>query len=214
MAVKGLKPVTIAGIELDALISDDKSYQQDIPDYPTEEGYSVSDTIILKPITVGITAYIANTPVTWSSRHGISSSRVNSVCKQLEQLYFSRKLVKVVTTDAIYTNMGITSMQITKSKELGNARQITLSLKKVYVTKRKTVKIPSYILKSGETAANAGKATTSKSSSSAGNSSGASSSSSGGSGSSSGGSGSSSSKSNSSKSHSILYGAASSLGFI
>lgn len=211
MAVNGLKPVTIAGIELDALISDDKSYQQDIPDYPTEEGYSVSDTIILKPITVGITAYIANTPVTWSGRHGISSGRVNSVCKQLEQLYFSRKLVKVVTTDAIYTNMGITSMQITKSKELGNARQITLSLKKVYVTKRKTVKIPSYILKSGETAANAGKATTSKLSSSAGSSS---SSGSSGSGSKSGGSGSSSSKSNSSKSHSILYGAASSLGFI
>ncbi|MEG1716199.1 MAG: hypothetical protein RR275_05265 [Lachnospiraceae bacterium] len=207
MAVKGLKPVTIAGIELDALISDDKSYQQDIPDYPTEEGYSVSDTIILKPITVSIVAYVANTPVTWSSRHGISSGRVNSVCKQLEQLYFSRKLVKVVTTDAIYTNMGITSMQITKSKELGNSRQISLSLKKVYVTKRKTVTIPSYILKSGETVANAGKATTSTSSNSAGNSSGSGSVGSGGSSSSSG-------KSNSSKAHSILYGAASSLGFI
>lgn len=202
-----MKPVTIAGIELDALISDDKSYQQDIPDYPTEEGYSVSDTIILKPITVSIVAYVANTPVTWSSRHGISSGRVNSVCKQLEQLYFSRKLVKVVTTDAIYTNMGITSMQITKSKELGNSRQISLSLKKVYVTKRKTVTIPSYILKSGETVANAGKATTSTSSNSAGNSSGSGSVGSGGSSSSSG-------KSNSSKAHSILYGAASSLGFI
>lgn len=206
MSVKNLKPVSIAGIELDALISDDKTYQQDIPDYPTEEGYSVSDTIILKPITVSIVAYIANTPVTWSKQHGISSTRVNSVCKKLEELYFSRKLVKVVTTDAIYTNMGITSMQITKSKELGNARQISLSLKKVYVTKRKTVKIPSYVLKSGETAANAGKATTSTSSSSAGSSNNTSSSS--------GSSSSSSSKSNSSKSHSILYGAASSLGFV
>lgn len=205
---RAINPVSVAGIEFDALISDDKNYTQEIPDYPTEAGFSVSDTIILKPITVNLVLYVSNTPVTWSDRHGISSGRVNDVCKKLEELYFSRELVKVVTPDAIYTDMGISSMQITKSKELSNARQVSLALKKVYVTKRKTVYIPEYILKSGETAANAGKATTSaaeSTSSNSGNSSGSSSGSWSGSG---------SAASDSKKACSILYGAVSSLGFL
>lgn len=159
------QPVSIAGIEFDALISEDKSYQQEIPEYPTEDGYSISDTIILKPITVNLVLYISNTPVTWYRRHGISTVRVQDVMKKLEDLYFQRTLIKVVTPDAIYTDMGITSMQISKSKELSNCRQVSLGLKKVYVTSRKTVDIPEYILKSGDTAANAGKAITSTSAS-------------------------------------------------
>ncbi len=206
---KNLIPVSVAGIEFDALITSDENYEQEIPDYPTEEGFSVSDTIILKPITISLELYISNTPVTWSHRHGISPYRVNAVCNRLKELYFSKQLVKVVTPDTIYTNMGMTSMQISKSKEHSTTRRITLNLKKVYDTKRKTVYIPSYILKSGETAANAGKATTSSSAS--GTSIGASSSS----GNSSGSSGSnSSSSSEGKKAGSILYGVASSLGFL
>lgn len=45
---RNLKPVSIAGIEGDALISEDISYSTDIPEYPVENGYNVSDTIILK----------------------------------------------------------------------------------------------------------------------------------------------------------------------
>lgn len=202
---KNLIPVSVAGIEFDALITADETYEQEIPDYPTEEGFSVSDTIILKPITVSLELYISNTPVTWSRRHGISPYRVNAVCNKLKELYFAKKLVKVVTPDTIYTNMGMTSMQISKSKEHSTTRRVTLNLKKVYETKRKTVYIPAYILKSGETAANAGKATTSSS---------ASGTSTGTSGSSGSSSNSSSSSSDTKKAGSILYGAASSLGFL
>lgn len=55
---RNLKPVSIAGIEGDALISEDISYSADIPEYPVENGYNVSDTIILKPIQLSITLYI------------------------------------------------------------------------------------------------------------------------------------------------------------
>lgn len=165
MAIK-LKPVSIAGIEFDALISEDKNYTADIPEYPTEEGFPVSDTIVLKPIEINMELYVTNTPVTWLKRHGSGINRVNEVCKKLEELYFSKKLVKVMTTDTIYTNMGITSIAIAKSKEIGFARQITISMKKVYTTKRETVYIPAYLLKSGQTAANAGSASVSSTTSS------------------------------------------------
>ena len=49
-------------------------------------------------------------------------------------------------------------MSISHSSEIGYARQIQFSLKKVYVTKRKTVHIPKYILQSGESKKSAGKA--------------------------------------------------------
>lgn len=203
-----LKPVSIAGIEGDALISEDINYSADIPEYPVEKGYNVSDTIILKPLQLSITLYISDSPATWRSRkgHKPSANRTKKICNKLEKLYFKRKLVKVVTTDKIYTSMGITSMTISHSSEIGYARQVQMSLKKVYVTKRKTVYIPSYILQSGETKSNAGTATTSSSSAASTSSSG---SSSGGSGSSSG-----SSSSGSGKKGSILYGVASSMGFL
>lgn len=207
MARGNLKPVSVAGIEADALISEEISYSADIPEYPVEKGYNVSDTIILKPVALSLTLFISDTPATWSGRRGHkpSAGRTQKICKKFEDLYFKRKLVKVVTSDKIYTNMGITSMNISHSKELGYARQISMSLKKVYVTKKRTVKIPQYVLQSGETAANAGKASTSKSSSnSSGSSSNANSSS----------SKNSSGNSESTKKSSILYGIASKTGFI
>ena len=206
-----LQPTSIAGIEFDALLSDDVGYSADIPEYPIEKGFNVSDTIILKPITLSMTLYVSDTPATWRSRKGHypEVNRSIKICKKMEDLYFNRKLVKVVTTDKIFTNMGITSMTISHSSEIGYARQIQVALKKVYVTKRKTVYIPSYILQSGETKTNAGKASTSSSTS---NSTGPSESSSGSS--SGGGSSGKSSGNSSSKKSSILYGIAKKSGFL
>lgn len=202
---RSLKPVSIAGIEGDALISEDISYSADIPEYPVENGYNVSDTIILKPLELSITMYISDSPATWRNRkgHSPSAGRTKKICEKFEKLYFKRKLVKVVTTDKIYTNMGITSMSISHSSEIGYARQIQFSLKKVYVTKRKTVYIPAYILQSGESKKNAGTATTSSSSSSSASSSSSGSSSSGSSG-----------KSSSGKKGSILYNIGKKTGFL
>lgn len=204
MARKNLKPTTIAGIEFDALIDDTKTMSATIPTYPVEEGFPVSDTIILDPVSIQMTLYVSNTPVTWLYKHGNSTSRVNRICDELENFWLSRKLAKIVTTDAIYTNMGITNISIKHSKEIGYAREISITAQKVRKTSKQTVEIPHYILKSGKTKASAGTASTSKTSSSSNSSS------SSGSGSSSG----SSKKSDAKKKQSILYGAASGLGFI
>lgn len=200
------KPVSVWGIEFDALIDETKTMTSTIPEYPVESGFPVADTIINDPIQVSMTLYLSNTPVTWLYRHGSSADRVRRVCEMIEQKWFQKELTKIVTSDTTYTNMGLTSISIKKSADIGYAREIAISAKKVRKTKRKTVTIPSYVLKAGESMADAGKAATSKTSEKS--SSGASSSS--GSSGSSGGSSGSSSK----KSASILYGAASGLGLI
>ncbi len=170
MARKGLKPVSLAGIEFDALIDETKTMGATIPTYPVEDGFPVSDTIILEPVRVQMTLYVSNTPVTWLYRHGSSNDRVNRICERIEDLWLNKELVKVVTTDTIYKNMGITNITIKKSREIGYAREISLSIQKVRITKVRTVIIPSYVLKSGETMANAGAASVSTSSGKSGSS--------------------------------------------
>ena len=205
MGRKKLKPVSVAGSEFDALIDEQKALSATVPTYPVEEGFPVSDTIILDPLSIQLTLYISNTPVTWLKRHGNSTDRVNEVCDSLERLWLEKKLVKVITTEKTYTNMGITSISIKKSREIGYAREVSMQLQKVRKTKRKTVKVPRYSLKSGTTKAKAGTAATSpvstKSSASTGGSTTASSSSGGKNG-------------NAKKSQSILYGVATGMGFL
>lgn len=203
-----LKPVSVWGIEFDALLDESKTLNSIIPTYPVEEGFPVSDTIINDPVAIQMTLYVSNTPVTWLYRHGNSVDRVKKICDQIESKWGQKELTKIVTSDTVYTNMGITSIGIKKSRDIGYAREITISAQKVWITKRKTVTIPTYILKSGQSMANAGTASTSTSSSKSSSSSGSSSSSSTSS------SSSSSSGSSAKKSQSILYGAASGLNLI
>ena len=228
MARSNLRPVSVSGIEFDALIDETKTMSATVPAYPVEDGFPVSDTIILNPLTVSMTLYVSNTPVTWLYRHGNSNNRVLEICNQIESLWMDKTPVKIVTTDAIYTDMAITNISVKKSRDIGYAREISLTAQKIRITSRQTVDIPSYILKSGATEASAGTASTSKTSNkidsrttgSVGSSKSGSSSKSASDGSSksSGGSGGSSSKKTNAtpakKSASILYGVASGLGFI
>lgn len=185
------QPVNINGIEFDALIEQSISYEANVPEYATEKGFSVSDNISLKPETLAMTLYVTDTPVTWKNRFGSDSDRVNSVVKQLEELFFSKQIVSVVTSDAVYDNLAITSLSISKSSETGYAREIPISLKKIIVTESSTVSLPSSYGKSGATEAPAGSANTS-----------------------SGRTASSTADSSREKSGSILYNAAKSIGII
>ena len=106
MAGKGLKPVSVAGIEFDALIDETKTMSSTIPTYPVEDGFPISDTIIPDPVKVQMTLYVSSTPITWLYRHGSSRDRVKRICERIEDLWLDRELVKVVTTDTVYRSMG------------------------------------------------------------------------------------------------------------
>ncbi len=195
---KAKQPVSINDLEFDALISESKSYEATVPEYSVEEGFSVSDAIILSPEKLEMVLFVTDTPVTW--RQHAAQGRTERVCKQLEELYFKGEPVTVVTSDATYTMMAIESMTISKSLETGYSREIPINLKHIRTTTAKTTTIPASYGRSGATGASAGTASTSSASS-------------GGSSSGSGSSGSGSSG-NSNRKGSILYGAASSMGLL
>ena len=161
---KKLKPCSVWGIEFDAMIEEQRNYSASIPSYPIEDGFNISDTIINEPLVLQLTLYVSNTPVTFLYRHKNTKNRVTKICEQIEKKWLSKELTKIVTSDAIYKDMGITSISIKKSAEIGYAREISVTARKVYKTSRKVSKIPKHILKAGKSMAKAGKASVSKTS--------------------------------------------------
>ena len=160
---RATQPVEIEGIAFDALIESSEQLSADAPTYPTEDGFSVSDSIILKPLTLSMTLYLTNTPVTWRNRNGVSTSRVQDVIKKLEELYFEKKTVTITTSEKTYYNMAILSLELTKNKETGTSREIPISFQQVRIAEAKTTTIPDSYGKSGATGANAGTASTTES---------------------------------------------------
>lgn len=179
------QPVSIDGIEFDALIDSQEEYTATVPSYPVDSGASVSDNVALDPMELTLTLYLTATPVTWSGRHGTGKDRVESVCNQLIEKYKERGFLEVVTMDKTYSSMVIKSIQLKKSEEIGIAREVPITLVQVTTTSSQAVDIPSKSGKSGTTKKNTGKANTgsaSVSDSAGGGSSGSSSSSGSGSG--------------------------------
>lgn len=193
------QPVSVADIEFDALIDSEEGYEADVPEYPTEKGFSVSDTIVLKADTLNMTLYVTDTPVTWRERTGSGPGKTEGVVRRLKDLYFAKKVLEVTTTDCVYSNMVITSMNIKKSVEVGYAREIPIAFKKIEMTETATAEIPASYGKSGKTAKAAGKASTTAASTA---------------GSSSSGGSSASGSSSCSSRGSVLYNAASSFGLL
>lgn len=155
------QPANINGIEFDALITYGRNYEAESPEYPVEDGYSVGDTIILKPMTIDITAMLSAAPVTFYKSHRAGRRRVEEMAKKLEELYEKRELVTVTTFRGIYKDMAIESMSLPYSTDTGSSMQVTMKLKKVVRVGSKTASIPASYGKSGKTGANAGTANTS-----------------------------------------------------
>lgn len=159
--MRATRPVSINGIEFDALISESRTLESTVPEYPVESGFSVSDSIILNSEKLEMTLYLTNSPVTWKRRFGSDPKRVENVLKQLEELYFRKTPVTVITTDATYTDMAISNLTLSKSVDEGYAREIPISFQKVRITNAKTTSIPASYGKSGKSGASAGTASTS-----------------------------------------------------
>ena len=202
MPRRNIQPVSVAGIEFPAMLDETQTFTSDIPEYPVETGFVISDNITLQPMELPLTLLLSDTPLTWRGRVR-SMSEAESM---LKELYFSKTPFTVVTPSGTFESMGITSMQIKRSSENGYNKEVSLSLKQINVTATKTASIPDSYGKSGATGANAGTASTSAGSTSTGG---------GSSGGGSGGSGSSGgSSSGKQSSGSILYNVASSADLI
>ena len=154
------EPVSIDGITFDALINLDENWDADVPSYPVETGFEVSDTIVLRPIQLSMTIYLTNTPVTWRRIHGSSPHRVQEVIDRLKRLYFQKKPISVSTSDADYENMAITGIGLPKTISTGTSREIPITFQQIRTTEAATTTVPASLGRGGDSGVNAGTANT------------------------------------------------------
>ena len=164
------EPVSIDGITFDALIDAEETWEADIPSYPTEEGYEVSDTVIVRPVRLSMSIYLTNTPITWRDRHGGNPFRVQDVISRLREIYMKRIPIPVRTNDRDYENMGIVKVALPTKIETGTSRLIPIAFQQIIVTKKQTSTIPASYGRGGATGVNAGTAGTASRAASGGDS--------------------------------------------
>lgn len=156
------QPVSVAGIEFDALMESSEDYSASVPQYPVDAGYSVQDHVALEPLTLKMTLFVTATPVTWLSRHGSGENRIHQICERLLEIYRSRSIIEVVTQDQSYDNLVIKGITIKKTQSLGYAREIPIEFSQVTVTSAMAAAVPAEYERSGTSKQSAGNASTTK----------------------------------------------------
>lgn len=157
---RATRPVSVAGIEFDALLEQELSYEATVPEYAVENGFAISDAILFGAETLSMTLCVTDTPVTWATRHGIVQGRADEICRQLRELYFKREAVEVITSEETFTDMAIESIAFSKSADAGYAREIPITFRKVRKTSATTTTIPASYGKSGSSGKSSGTAKT------------------------------------------------------
>ena len=155
-----MEPVSIDGITFDALIDLDEKWDADVPSFPVETGFEVSDTIILRPVMLSMTLFLTNTPVTFRRLHGSGPYRVQEVIERLRQLYFRKTPVTVSTDEQDYENMAIISIGLPRTLAAGTSREIPVTLRQIRTTEAAVTAVPASLGRGGASGVNAGTANT------------------------------------------------------
>lgn len=155
--MKAIEPVSINGVEFDAVIERQEQMSATVPQYPTENGVSISDNVALDAMELTMTLYLTATPITWASRHGTGEEHIDATCEKLRKQYASREPLEVVTSNRTYSSMVIKQMQFKKSEDIGMAMEIPITLTQVTTTSSEKVNIPAGLGKGGTTKKDTGR---------------------------------------------------------
>lgn len=120
---------SVSNIVLDAVISEEHSYNSRVTNYPIETGLIISDHIINEPDTLQITGVISDTPLSFLAPFNNSINAFNS----LVEIHNRKERITVVTGIKVYTNMIITSLQVPRNVQSGQSLTFVIDLQKVFL---------------------------------------------------------------------------------
>ncbi len=153
---KPQKPVSVGGIEFSALISSERKFESIVPEYATENGFTISDTVILGNEQLSLVLYLTDTPVTWADRQGVGNNYAQTAVSKLVSLYNTKKPVTVVTSEGTFDNMVIEQMTISRSAENGFSKEIPITFRRIRTTQTSKTTIPDSYGKSGDSMSKSG----------------------------------------------------------
>lgn len=119
----------VAGVFLDAVLSEDHSYNNRVTNFPVEDGTFVSDHVITEPLTVRISGVVSDTPLNIFSGFNRSVDSFNRLVRLVE----NKEIITVVTGIKVYTSMVITSLNVPRAVESGQSLTFNIELQKLII---------------------------------------------------------------------------------
>ena len=117
------KGVAIAGIQVSVKKSEAHTYTSQSTELAMESGATVTDHVILKPVTLAVTVAMTNA--------GDGRDAARDAFESFVEMRKAREPVEVITEHAIYTNMVITSLTPTHSAPYKGALEIGITFQQI-----------------------------------------------------------------------------------
>ena len=144
----------VAGIVIDATVSEQHTTSCDLTENPVEEGAKITDHVQLKPAELSIEGVITDTPLGYAVIGNIQnlirsvstifggSSRSLDAYNELIKLQQSRKPFTVLTGLKRYKNMIITELSVPRTAQTGKSLQFKATMKEIRIVKSQTTTAP------------------------------------------------------------------------
>lgn len=159
-------PTQVGSLKVDIVKSFEYQYNQDVTSHPVETGFEIQDHIVNKPLQLTMTVGISSSPVTWYWQNGTGQTKFADGLKALEQIRNNKEPVTIIRPEKKYDDMVLTSCRVTKQDDSKSVIYADLSFTQIVKVTVQTTQIPEDIVAAskeedvGETAANAGSAST------------------------------------------------------
>lgn len=136
-------------IELDAVFDEQHSWAAEATTNPVEDGAPVADHIIEQPDKIKLRCFVTDAPLTASGsvtsgdyNQSTAGTNTQPVFDLLYAVIKARLPVTVYTKHAIYENMALTAIDITRTASTGEALEFTADFLSVRMVKTETVDVP------------------------------------------------------------------------
>lgn len=130
-------------LECDVVLNYTTQFDSDVTDFPVEDGFSISDHCIRKPMTLTLDVLFTPTPVTWFNAFmGGSRHTLNRVMNAIMDIYQKGEPVTIKLANGIYTDMVMTSAPMPRRSDDGYCYKATLQFKHVRRVTQRTEDIP------------------------------------------------------------------------
>lgn len=130
-------------LECDVVLNYTTQFDSDVTDFPVEDGFSISDHCIRKPMTLTLDVLFTPTPVTWFNAFmGGSRHTLNRVMNAIMDIYQKGEPVTIKLANGIYTDMVMTSAPMPRRSDDGYCYKATLQFKHVRRVTQRAEDIP------------------------------------------------------------------------
>lgn len=130
-------------LECDVILSRTTTFESEVTQFPVEDGFSISDHCIRKPMKLTLEVLFTPTPVTWFlAALGGSRHSLNRVIDAVMDIWKKGEPVTIKLVDSIYTDMVMTSAPMPRRTEDGYCYKAILEFQHVRRVTQRTEDIP------------------------------------------------------------------------